>query len=118
EVVCDDLLVLPHAVAGHPAEPVREARVEVGSGRLGHGLVGRIADEQVPEPVRLLASELGTVRTQQLLAGQREELYRELATFRLRNELGHRSSVEHLALDRTALQDSSLRRGEAVEPGS
>ena len=51
EVVADDLVALDEVVAGKPAG---EALVQLGSGRLGQRLVGRIPDEQVPETVVLV----------------------------------------------------------------
>ena len=51
EVVADDLVAFDEVVAG---KPVGEALVQLGSGRLGQRLVGRVSDEQVTETEALV----------------------------------------------------------------
>src|SRR5439155_25407711 len=108
EVVGDDLFVFGEPIAGHSAEPVGEACMELCSRGLWHRLVSGVADQQVPEAVCLFAGELGTVRSHQLLTRQGQQLNRELAPLRLRNELRDSATVEDLALHRTALENCTL----------
>ena len=61
EVVPDDLLELAQPVPGRALEPSGVALVQVGAGALRKRPVRGIADQGVPEPVRLVAREVGEV---------------------------------------------------------
>ena len=53
-VVPEDLVVLARSFSRSRLEPVREPFVEVGADRFRDRLVGRVADELVREPERVL----------------------------------------------------------------
>ena len=59
KVVPADLLVLHGPVRGDPFDPVGEGLVELGARSFEQALVGRIADKDMQEPIRLLPGELG-----------------------------------------------------------
>ena len=61
EVVADDLVALDECLAVL-VEPVGEAGVQVGTDRLGEGVVGGVADQQVAEAVTVVAREAGRGR--------------------------------------------------------
>ena len=96
-------------------EPGGEALVQVGAGRLGERVVGRVADQQVAEAEAVLARDLRPVRPDQLLADERGEARGDLRL--LGRERLDGAAVEDLALDRAALEHASLGRLELVEPG-
>ena len=60
QVVGEDLLELLDASLPDALEPVGEPLVQLGTERLGRGLVGGIADQLVAEPERVLARERST----------------------------------------------------------
>src|SRR5262249_54699904 len=72
EVVTQDLLELDQAL---PVllEPGREATVEIGAGRLRKRLVRGVADQQMPEAIGVVTRELCAVRTDELLAHERDQ---------------------------------------------
>ena len=112
----ENLLVLEDAVACCALEPGCEALVELGSQLLGHRVVGGIPDEQMPEPVRILAGEVGIVGPHKLLSDEALEVYPDLATDLGRREVDHGSTMEDLSLDRGALDHRALnwRPGDPV----
>ena len=114
EVVAEDLVQLDQALAVL-LEPGGEAPVEVGAGRLGEGVVGGVADQQVAEAEGVLAREQRPVRADQPLAHERSQAGRHLGL--LRTERLHGASVEDLSLDRAPLEHASLCRFELVEAG-
>ena len=57
EVVADDLVELEGGRVRSPLEPLRVALVELGPELLRHRPVRRVPDEQVPEPIRVLARD-------------------------------------------------------------
>ena len=59
-------------------EPVGEALVQLGAGRLRERVVGGVADQQVTEAERVLAGQLRLVGPDQLLAHERGEPRRDL----------------------------------------
>ena len=73
EVVAEDLLVVVRVVRRDLRQPPGEALVQVGSLFLRHRLVGRVADQEVSEPERVLAGELGAVGADQFLPREREQ---------------------------------------------
>ena len=96
-------------------EPVGEAGVQVGADRLGEGVVGGVADQQVAEAVAVVARELGAVGPDELVAHERGEPGRDLRL--LGGERLDGAAVEDLTLDRAALEHPALRLVELVEPG-
>ena len=72
EVVPDDLVPLSER-ARYAIEPVREALVEVGTGRLRDRAVGGVTDQQVSEPECLDRRHVGSLRAHELLADERGE---------------------------------------------
>ena len=105
EVVAEDLVQLDDlgAVLLHPGG---EALVEVGASRLRQRVVGRIADQEVPEAEGILASELRPVRADQRLAYERGQPRRHLGLVGC--ERLHGAAVEDLAFDRAPLEHASL----------
>jgi hypothetical protein len=107
EVVTGDRLAF--RTAFHDTlEPAREALVEVGPLLLGQALVGGVPDQEVPEAERVLAGELGTVRSDQLLADESEQTSLHLGPELLGGEGRHSSDVEELALYRGPAEDVAL----------
>ena len=115
QMVPEDLHVVVTAVAARALEPLGIALVQVRPLFLRHGLVGRVADQQVPEPERVLARELRTVGPDQLLAREREQARSHLRAQPLGHERRHRAGVEHLALHRAAFHHRALLGIEAVQ---
>src|SRR5262249_25468444 len=70
EVVPDDLVALDEGGAVL-VEPVCQARVQIGTDRLGQRVVGGIPDQQVTEAIAVVADELGAVGTNELVAYER-----------------------------------------------
>jgi hypothetical protein len=95
-------------------QPVGEALVQLGARRLGQGVVGRVADEEMAEAERVFARYLGLVGADELLAHERSQVSGHRVLCRCQRP--HRSSVEDAALDRAALQDVPLRGVELIEP--
>ena len=71
EVVAGDLVLLDER--GVLVQPERELLVEVGARRLRQPVVGGVADQQVPEPERLVVRQRRPARPDQLLAYEREQ---------------------------------------------
>ena len=59
-------------------QPTGEALVELGPLALGQRGVGRVADEEVAEAIRLVVGEVRSVGADQVAAGQLRESSREL----------------------------------------
>ena len=95
-------------------EPGGEALVQLGAGRLGEGVVGGVADQQVAEAEAVLAGELRPVGADQLAPDERGQAWRHLRL--LGGECLDGAAVEDLALDRAALEHPPLGRVELVEP--
>ena len=117
EVVGDDLLVLRQPVRGHSLQPRRETLMELGSGLLGEGLVRGVPDQQVAEPICLLAGERGLVGADQLHPHQAGQAVADLPAHRLGRQLGHRAAVEDLALDRCPLDDGPVLAAQPIQAG-
>ena len=113
EVVAEDLVRLDEIVAVL-FEPVGEALVQFGSGGLGQGVVGGVADQQVAEAEGVVSGELGPVGADQLLAHERGQARCHLAVVR---EGLDGAAVEDLPLDRAPLEHRALRGVELVEAG-
>ena len=108
EVVCDDLVVLRHALADHRLEPHGEALVQLRARLLRHCLVRRVAYDQIAEAECVVAAEERLVRSDQLLADEREQVRRNARTRRLGRQVLDGAAVEHLSLDRAALDRRAL----------
>ena len=104
EVVADDLVELEGGRVRRPLEPLRVLLVELRSQLLWHRGVGSFADEQVPEPIRVLARNERPLRADELRPDERRELIVEPRSNGPRGEIVDGASVEHLALDRRPLQ--------------
>ena len=118
EVVAEDLVVLPKALA-FPSlrlEPPREALVELCAHRLGHARVRLVADQRVTEAIRVLPWQLGARRLHEPLANEAHELARHVRLVGVRREVDDGARPELLPDDRRALERPSLCRVEAVDP--
>src|SRR4029450_12894659 len=89
EVVAEDLLVFRQALTGGQLEPSGQPFVPVGTLLLGHGLVGRVADQEVAKAEGVLPDELRTVGADQLLAGEGEQASPHLRPKRLGRQGRH-----------------------------
>ena len=113
EVVADDLVALDEVV--RPIEPVGEALVQLGAGRLGQRLVCRVANQQVPEAEAFVLGEGRRGRADELLAHERREMRLDRRPHGNRSEHGNRAAMEDLALDRSALHDDAHVTVERVD---
>jgi len=109
------VLVLGETVGGDTLQPGGKALVQLGARLLGERLVGRVANQQVAEPIRLVAGKRSLVRPNQLHAHQARQPLPDLPPHRLRRQLHDGSAVEDLALHRSPLDDRSLLAAETVE---
>jgi len=114
EVVAHDLVQLDQ-VASALFEPEGEACVQFRPDRLGERVIGGVSDQQVAETKRVLAWELRPVRSDQLLPYQSAKAGRHVGRFRSKRL--DCAAVEHLTLDRAALEHASLRFVELVKTG-
>ena len=112
QVEAEDLVQLDQVFA-FLVEPGGQALVQLGSRRLGQGVVGGVSEQQVAEAEGVLSGELGRVGTDQALADERGEARRHRAAVR---ERLHCAAVEDLTLDRTPLQHGALTVLELIEP--
>jgi hypothetical protein len=108
EVVAEDLLVLPQPPRGLALQPAAKALMQLRSQFLGHGAIGGVADEDVPEAVGLLFWELRALRADEVSALERSKPPLQLRTRLLRYQFRHRPQVERLALHRGTLQHMAL----------
>ena len=108
EVIAQDLLVLLSAVGRHPLQPRCEALVKERPLVLGQALIRGVTYEQVAEAEGVLARHVTLVRAYQLLAHESEQMRRHVRPRVLGCQLGNRSSMEHLALDRSPLHELPL----------
>ena len=74
EVIPDDLFLLGDARTCDALEPAREPLVQARSLGLGDRIVSGVADQQVPEPVRVLAGQERPLGPHELLANERSQL--------------------------------------------
>ena len=114
EVVAHDLVQLDQ-VASALFEPEGEACVQFRPDRLGERVIGGVSDQQVAETKRVLAWELRPVRSDQLLPYKSAKAGRHVGRFRSKRL--DCAAVEHLTLDRAALEHASLRFVELVKTG-
>ncbi len=112
EVVADDLVALDELV---PGEPVGEALVQLGACRLRQRLVRRVADEEMPKAEALVLGKGRARRADQLLADERGEVRLDDVAHGGWRQLGDRTPVEHLALDRATLHHDAHVAVERVD---
>src|SRR5207302_4939451 len=114
EVMPEDLVDLDE-LTGTPLEPERELLVEVRACRLGQRVVRGIPDQEMAEAKGVLPRQQRARRTDQLAPDERGEPRADVRLLGI--ERLHRSAMEDLALDRTALEHPSLGVCELVEAG-
>ncbi len=114
-MVTDDLVEL-HQICAVLLQPGRETVVQRRAHGLGQRLVGRVADQQVAEAVRLVVDHHGALGPDEVLAHEHHQAAVGLRI--LRRERHDRAAVEDLALHRAALEHASLARLELVEARS
>ena len=112
EVVADDLVQLDQ-VGAVLLEPEGKSLVELGSNGLRQSLVGRVADQEMAEAVRLVVDEHRLLRSYEVLPDERDQLSVDLLF--LRRQRRHRTAVEDEPFDGTALEHAALGRLELVE---
>src|SRR5262249_38231539 len=114
----------PHAGAGRPLQGVARGLVPppegpppppgatcaalpaVGTRGLGQRVVRRVADQEVSEAVRLVVSEHGLVRADEVLPDEGHQPALDL--WFVGGERRNSAAVEHQPFDCTALQDAAL----------
>ena len=106
EVVADELVLLLALV-----EPAREPLVQIAPKLLRQRVVGRVADQQMPEAELAVAG-----RADELLPDERSERLRRFAQGRLVGEPFDRAPAKVLALHRGSLEHLPLLAGKQVEP--
>ena len=72
-VVADDLGVLAGPCSHRHLQPAREALMQIGSSRLGDGLVGGVTEQQVPELEGLAGQQAAGRGPQELLGHELQE---------------------------------------------
>ena len=72
EVIAEDLVELDEAAS--PLEPAGKACVQLSACLLRERVVGRVADQEVAEPVRLVIGEILSFGPDQLLAYEADEI--------------------------------------------
>jgi hypothetical protein len=110
-MVTEDLVQLDEV---RPAllQPPGEALVEICPNAFWQRVIRRVADQQVPESVGLLACELWRVRADELLPHECDQTrHRRLAVCKSLD----RAVMEEVPLDRAALEHRALARVELVE---
>src|SRR5262245_14193994 len=117
EVVAEHLLVLADAVARLLLEPVRVPLVELSPVRLRRRVVRRVANQRVCKPKAVVAGEVGSIRTDQLLAHEREQTRTDVGLLLLGGELSDCAAVEAPALDRGSLDDRPVGSSKPVNAG-
>ena len=115
DVIAEDLLVRPSVVTHLVLQPVGETLVQVGPHLFGNATVGRVSDQVMAEPERIVTRKLGPVRPDELLAHQRQQMLADLGADLSRQQIADRATVEQLALERGAFYDGALVRLEAVD---
>ena len=113
EVVAEHLVELDQVLPVR-LEPIGEAIMELCARLLRQGVVGGVADQQVPEPEGVVARQGGRRRVDQLLAHEPDERRLDVGGM---GQLDDGAAMEDSALDRAAVDHRPLLSGEAVEPG-
>ncbi len=97
-------------------EPVREALVQVGPGRLRQRVVRGVPDQEVPEAERIVLRQRRGRRPHELLSDEAHQLCGDRRV--VGRERLHCAAVEDLPLDGAALERASLADRQLVEPRS
>jgi hypothetical protein len=113
EVIAENLVQLDEALAVL-LEPVGEAAVEIGAGRLGECVVGGVADQEMAKLVRVLAGEQGPVGPDKAAPHERRQPRRHLRL--LGRERLDAAAMEELTLHCSSLEHPPLWLVELVEP--
>jgi hypothetical protein len=114
EVVSDDLVLLQES--WNRFDPVGEALMQLGPDLLRQRLVCGVADQQVPEPVGVVSSDLCVVGTDELLPDQRDQLVGYAVARCRRSQSRDGASVKDLAFDGSSLDHGALGVVQQVEP--
>jgi hypothetical protein len=114
EVVAENLVELDE-LGTVAAKPGGKELMELCTCCLGQRVVRGVADQQVPEPVTVLADELRLLGTEEVLPDEGDE--RVVEAWLASTESRDSAAVEDLSLDGAPLEYVSLRRVELVEAG-
>ena len=91
EVVADDQPECTQIADCAALEPTRELFVELGALAFGNRPIGRIADQQMPEVVRLVVGHVRAVAPDQVAAAELGESSREPSKLGIGEQLGERA---------------------------
>jgi len=108
EVVAEYLLVLQRAVAVDPVRPPDESLVKRRSSALQESVIGRLANQNVMEAVRVLERTLREIGSHELLAAKRGKEIRDLILHCVRSQLSDSTFRKHVACDRGRLDHGAL----------
>ena len=114
-MVADDLVAFERNLAVGALEPLRKPLVQLRAERLRHRRVHDLANEDVPEAIRVLARGRPALGPDELLADEARELLVHVVVGGRRHELGYRIALEHLALDRRALEHDAHATRQRVD---
>ena len=114
-MVGDDLFLLLDPIARHVDDPRRIPLVQGGADRLRRGLVGSVADQQVPEPERVLADQQGAVGPDQIAPDQAHQRAAHVGDPIAVEHGGQGAEVELLAGDGCPLDHCSLVGAQAIQ---
>ena len=119
QVIAGDLVVLAQAspVPGLLLEPAGKALVQLGADRFRNARVGLVADQRVPEAIRILTGYLGLCRHHEALADERHEPAGHVGLVCMRRQGDERTRPELLPDDRRPLEHPPFRGLEAVDAG-
>ena len=117
QVVGEDLLVLHEPITCGALEPVGEPLVELGAIGLGQRVVGRVADQDVPELVHLVGGQPGALRCDELATDEPEEAGREIDRGGRRRQGGDGDLLEDATHHGGPLRRRPLADRQPVETG-
>src|SRR2546429_3854836 len=107
EVVPEYLLVLQRAVAVDTIRPADELLVKRRPSALQQSVVGRLANQNVMEAVRVLERTLRGIRSHELLGAEDGKKIRDLFPYCVRSQLLDSTFGEHIARDCRRLDDGA-----------
>ena len=111
-MVAHDLVLLDEICAAL-VEPRREPLVQLGARRLRQRVVRGVADEEVPEAVRIITGQRRALGPNQILAHKDRQPRIRVTLLRCKRD--DRAAMEFLPLDRAALEHNALLARELVE---
>ena len=114
EVPAGDLVQLDQLLSVD-LQPAGEGGVQLRPLTFGQCVVGGVADQQVAEPVRLVAVEQRVVGSDQLLAHERGQVGVHTLAQAGRRQFADSAAVEHLALNRPPFDHRPLRLGQPLQ---